>query len=159
MRNQVVTYHEDQKRCISEASPDPARRGLFLEHFSGTDIIINAVAENFNKSRPAVSKHVKVLSECGSSKSNNMAVSASAKQNWNSSEVSAWIDQYKQFWKSKLDAPKSISIKFKKIIIMSSNMKNTLDPGAQEPGYYLATDRIGMMCGPSPYTWPIMVGT
>ncbi|MBP8943783.1 MAG: winged helix-turn-helix transcriptional regulator [Saprospiraceae bacterium] len=66
---------------------------------------LNAVAENFNISRPAVSKHVKVLSECGliEIKQHGRERICEAKLE-QLGEVSSWVEQYRQFWESKFDA-------------------------------------------------------
>ncbi|MBP8942979.1 MAG: winged helix-turn-helix transcriptional regulator, partial [Saprospiraceae bacterium] len=52
------------RRDVFQAIADPTRRAI-LGLLAVQTLSLNAVAENFNISRPAVSKHVKVLSECG----------------------------------------------------------------------------------------------
>ena len=66
---------------------------------------LNAVAENFDISRPAISKHIKILTECGlvvikQQGSERYCEAKLQKLN----EVSKWIEQYKVFWTKKLDA-------------------------------------------------------
>lgn len=92
------------RRDVFQAIADPTRRAI-LGLLAVQSLSLNAVAENFNISRPAVSKHVKVLHECGlieiKQHGRERICEATLEQ---LSEVSAWIEQYKQFWESKLDA-------------------------------------------------------
>ena len=54
----------ETRRDVFQAIADPTRRAI-LGLLTVKALTLNAVAENFNISRPAVSKHVKVLEECG----------------------------------------------------------------------------------------------
>lgn len=47
-----------------QAIADPSRRRI-LQLLSKESLTINALAENFEMSRPAVSKHVKILNHAG----------------------------------------------------------------------------------------------
>jgi DNA-binding transcriptional ArsR family regulator len=66
---------------------------------------LNAVAENFNVSRPAISKHIKILTECGliviKQQGRERYCEAKLKK---LNEVSDWVEQYRKFWNNKLDA-------------------------------------------------------
>ena len=66
---------------------------------------LNAVAENFDISRPAISKHIKILAECGliTIKQHGRERYCEA-QLHKLNEVSKWIEQYRVFWTTKLDA-------------------------------------------------------
>jgi DNA-binding transcriptional ArsR family regulator len=66
---------------------------------------LNSVAENFEVSRPAISKHIKILTECGLVVINQVGrerycEASLAKLN----EVSDWVEKYRQFWTKRLDA-------------------------------------------------------
>ena len=52
------------RRDVFQAIADPTRREIInlLAHKS---LNLNAVAEQFDVSRPAISKHIKILTECG----------------------------------------------------------------------------------------------
>ena len=66
---------------------------------------VNTVAENFDVSRAAIYKHMKILIECGliDMKQQGRERYCEAKlQPLN--EVHNWIEQYKQFWTTKLDS-------------------------------------------------------
>ena len=66
---------------------------------------LNALADNFNISRPAVSKHIKILTECGllviKQQGRERFCQADLRQ---LQEVTDWAEQYRQFWMKKLDA-------------------------------------------------------
>ncbi|MBK6390807.1 MAG: winged helix-turn-helix transcriptional regulator [Saprospiraceae bacterium] len=92
------------RRDVFQAIADPTRRAI-LGLLAVQALSLNAVAENFNISRPAVSKHVKVLSECGlihiTQHGRERICEAKFEQ---LGEVSSWVEQYRQFWESKFDA-------------------------------------------------------
>ncbi len=66
---------------------------------------LNAVAEQFDVSRPAISKHIKLLTECGliSIRPQGRERVCEARLE-KLSEVSDWVEQYRKFWNNKLDA-------------------------------------------------------
>ena len=66
---------------------------------------LNAVAEKFHQSRPAISKHIKILTECGliTIKQQGRERHCEAKLE-KLNEVSDWVVQYRNFWNVKLDA-------------------------------------------------------
>ncbi len=94
----------DVRRDVFQAIADPTRRAI-LGLLAVNSLSLNAVAENFDISRPAISKHVKILNECGlvdiKQKGRERYCEARLEK---LSEVDQWIAQYKQFWEAKLDA-------------------------------------------------------
>lgn len=92
------------RRDVFQAIADPTRRSI-LGLLALQSLTLNAVAENYNISRPAISKHIKVLTECGliEIKQEGRERYCTAKLD-KLSEVNAWITQYRQFWEGKLDA-------------------------------------------------------
>jgi DNA-binding transcriptional ArsR family regulator len=92
------------RRDVFQAIADPTRRDIIglIAHQS---LNLNAVADNFDISRPAISKHIKILAECGllniTQRGRDRYCSANFKK---LNEVSAWVDQYRRFWSEKLDA-------------------------------------------------------
>jgi DNA-binding transcriptional ArsR family regulator len=94
----------ETRRDVFQAIADPTRRAI-LGLLAMQSLTLNAVAENFDISRPAVSKHVKVLEECGliSIKQQGRERYCEAKLE-KLNEVSLWVEQYRQFWESKLDS-------------------------------------------------------
>jgi len=92
------------RRDVFQAIADPTRRAI-LSLLAAQTLTLNAVAENFHISRPAISKHIKILNECGlieiKDKGRERYCEAKLEK---LNEVSQWIEQYKQFWETKLDA-------------------------------------------------------
>ena len=94
----------ETRRDAFQAIADPTRRAI-LGLLAIQTLTLNAVAENFNISRPAISKHVKVLEECGLITIKQQGRERYCEAKFDKlNEVSKWVDQYKQFWETKLDA-------------------------------------------------------
>lgn len=66
---------------------------------------LNAIAEKFDISRPAISNHIKILTECGM-----VVIKQQGRERYCEArldtlgEVSTWIDQYRQFWIERFDS-------------------------------------------------------
>jgi DNA-binding transcriptional ArsR family regulator len=92
------------RRDVFQAIADPTRREI-IHMITKQSLNLNAVAENFDISRPAISKHIKILTECGliviKQKGRERYCEAKLQQ---LNEVSDWVEQYRQFWNAKLDA-------------------------------------------------------
>ena len=66
---------------------------------------LNSVADKFDISRPAISKHIKILTECGLITINQKGRERHCEANLRKlNEVSDWVEQYREFWAKKLDA-------------------------------------------------------
>ena len=92
------------RRDVFQAIADPTRRAI-INMVAHESLNLNSVAEKFHVSRPAISKHIKILTECGliSIKQQGRERYCEAKlQKLN--EVSDWVAQYKQFWNAKFDS-------------------------------------------------------
>ena len=87
---------------------DPSRRQM-LVMLSKDSMTINSLAENFDMSRPAVSKHIKMLYEAGfiSIKGIGRHRYCILKQD-GFNEVQEFIDYFDKFWTSKLQRLESI---------------------------------------------------
>ena len=92
------------RRDVFQAIADPNRRAI-IDLLSAKTLTLNEVADHFDISRPAISKHVKILTECGlimiKQQGRERYCSADFKK---LSDVSEWVNQYREFWSSKLDA-------------------------------------------------------
>ncbi len=92
------------RRDVFQAIADPVRRDI-IALLSEQDLTVNAVAEKFEVSRPAISKHLKILSECGI-----IEISQSGRERYCSIQPSelipafVWIDQYRKLWEDKIDS-------------------------------------------------------
>lgn len=91
------------RRDVFQAIADPTRRAI-LGLLAVQSLTLNAVAENFDVSRPAISKHVKLLEECGLIKIKQQGRERYCEAKLDKlNEVSHWVEQYRQFWEKKLD--------------------------------------------------------
>jgi DNA-binding transcriptional ArsR family regulator len=92
------------RRDVFQAIADPTRREIIglLTHQS---LNLNSIADNFDISRPAVSKHIKILTQCGLITIKQDGRDRYCKANFGKlNEVSTWVEQYRKFWTEKLDA-------------------------------------------------------
>jgi DNA-binding transcriptional ArsR family regulator len=91
------------RRDVFQAIADPNRRAI-LDLLADNKLSLNGVAENFDISRPAISKHIKILVECGL-----VAIKQSGRERYceakfeKLTEVIDWAEQRK-FWAGKLNA-------------------------------------------------------
>src|SRR6185312_3345795 len=94
----------ETRRDVFQAIADPTRREI-IGLLANRSMNLNAVAENFDISRPAISKHIKILTECGL-----ILIRQEGRERFcearldKLNEVSEWVTQYRLFWTKKLDA-------------------------------------------------------
>jgi DNA-binding transcriptional ArsR family regulator len=92
------------RRDVFQAIADPTRR-VILGLLATQTLTLNSVAENFSISRPAISRHIKILKECGLVESRQDGREHYCKAKLDKlAEISDWIEQYRQFWEAKLDS-------------------------------------------------------
>lgn len=92
------------RRDVFQAIADPIRREI-IELISNESLTVNDVAEKFDISRPAISKHLKILNECGIIEINKKGRERYCKiQPQNLLPAFLWIEQYKKLWEDKLDS-------------------------------------------------------
>jgi len=92
------------RRDVFQAIADPTRRDI-INRIAHQSMNLNSIAENFDISRPAISKHIKILTQCGLIVIKQQGRERYCEANLQSlGEVSNWVDQYKVFWNKKLDA-------------------------------------------------------
>jgi DNA-binding transcriptional ArsR family regulator len=88
----------ETRRDVFHAISDPTRREI-INMIAYKSLNLNAIAENFNVSRQAISVHIKVLKECGL-----VVIKKQGRERYCEArlqtlkEVSRWIDQYRAFW-------------------------------------------------------------
>jgi DNA-binding transcriptional ArsR family regulator len=92
------------RRDVFQAIADPTRREI-INLISERSLNLNAIAENFDVSRQAISLHIKILTECGlvEIKSQGRERFCGARLN-KLSEVSTWVDQYREHWEKRMDS-------------------------------------------------------
>jgi DNA-binding transcriptional ArsR family regulator len=92
------------RRDVFQAIADPTRREI-IHLLANKTLTLNGVAENFKISRPAISKHIRILSECGLIVVHQQGRERYCEARLNAlREVSEWSAQYQKFWSARLDA-------------------------------------------------------
>lgn len=92
------------RRDVFQAIADPTRREI-IGLLANKTLTLNGVAENFEISRPAISKHIKILTECGLVVIKQQGRERFCEVDFNRlKEVAEWVKQYNRFWNEKLDA-------------------------------------------------------
>lgn len=92
------------RRDVFQAIADPTRRDI-INLLAHERLNLNAVAEKFEISRPAISKHIKILTECGLITIKQQGRERFCEANLKPlAEVEAWVAHYRAFWTAKLDA-------------------------------------------------------
>jgi len=92
------------RRDVFQAIADPTRREI-IQLLSKQSLNVNAVADNFDISRPAISRHVRILTECGL-----LVIRRQGRERYCQADlrklkqVADWTDRYREFWTKKLDA-------------------------------------------------------
>lgn len=92
------------RRDVFQAIADPNRRAI-LGLLANQKLSLNGVAQNFNISRPAISKHIKILEECGL-----VEIQRHGRERYcevrldKLNEISKWLEQYRTLWEEKLNA-------------------------------------------------------
>jgi DNA-binding transcriptional ArsR family regulator len=102
------------RRDVYQAIADPTRRAI-INMIAAEPHNVNTIAEKFDVTRQANSLHIKILTDCGlltiQQRGRDRFCEAKLDR---LSEVSAFVDQYRQHWESKLDSLETYLNKLKK---------------------------------------------
>ena len=91
------------RRDVFQAIADPNRRAI-LSLLARQSLSVNSVAKHFDVSRPAVSKHIKILAECGLVVIHKQGRTRYCHARLEKlSNVSDWVDQYQRVWQQRFD--------------------------------------------------------
>lgn len=91
------------RRDVFQAIADPVRRDI-IELLSNESMTVNEVADKFKISRPAISKHIKILKECGIIDINQQGRERYCLiQPKKLIPAFLWIEQYRKLWEDRLD--------------------------------------------------------
>ena|SRR5690606_451950 len=86
----------ETRRDIFQAIADPTRRAIILLLTVGA-MTPNAIAEHFNSSRQAVSKHLQILTECEILRQEQQGREIHYHLNADKmQEIEKWLEQFKQ---------------------------------------------------------------
>jgi DNA-binding transcriptional ArsR family regulator len=93
----------ETRRDVFQAIADPNRRAI-LGLLAKKNQTLNGVAENFDISRPAISRHIKILTECGLVVITQQGRERYCEARFNKlEEVTGWVEQYRKIWDQRLD--------------------------------------------------------
>ncbi|MFN8380838.1 MAG: metalloregulator ArsR/SmtB family transcription factor [Anaerolineales bacterium] len=102
------------RRDVFQAIADPNRRAI-LSLLAQQRLTLNGVAENFRISRPAVSRHIKILKECGL-----VVVIPQGRERYVEAhfdkleEVSDWLEKYRQLWEQRFNRLDEVLLEIQK---------------------------------------------
>jgi DNA-binding transcriptional ArsR family regulator len=91
------------RRDVFQAIADPNRRAI-IGLLANQKLTVNAVAEHFSISRPAVSRHIRILKECGL-----VFVHRQGRERYcevrldKLSEVAKWVEESRRVWEQRFD--------------------------------------------------------
>ena len=92
------------RRDVFQAIADPNRRAILSLLARQKRLSLHGVAKHFPISRPAISRHIKILAECGL-----VVVHQQGRERYcearldKLSEVSDWVGQSRMLWEGRLD--------------------------------------------------------
>lgn len=91
------------RRDVFQAIADPTRRAIILL-IAVNAMTPNALAEHFDSTRQAVSKHLRILTECDLVKQQPKGREIYYELNGNKlEEIESWLVQFKQIWENRFD--------------------------------------------------------
>jgi len=93
----------DMKRDVFQAIADPTRRAI-IALIALQAMTPNALAEHFDTSRQAVSKHLRILTECElltqEQKGREIYYRLEIEK---MKEIDTWLEQYRKIWESRFE--------------------------------------------------------
>jgi DNA-binding transcriptional ArsR family regulator len=93
-----IYNHITMKRDVFQAIADPTRRKI-ISLLVRQNLTLNEVAKNFKISRPAISKHIKILVTCGVVKIRPEGRQRICIAQLNQlKKIYDWVNQYQLFW-------------------------------------------------------------
>jgi len=103
MRNRPSGLPEELSLLFGALS-DETRRGILARLAEG-DASVGEIAAPFDVSRPAISKHLRVLERAGLvERRRDGRISRCSLRAAPMREAASWIDRYRAFWEHQLDA-------------------------------------------------------
>ncbi len=91
------------RRDVFQAIADPTRRAI-ISLIALQAMTPNAIAEHFDTSRQAISKHLKILSECELIKPTHQGREIHYQlEVQKMKEIDSWLDQFRQQWEDRFN--------------------------------------------------------
>jgi DNA-binding transcriptional ArsR family regulator len=96
----VINSATSRLSATFAALADPTRRAILARLASG-EATVSQLAEPFDMTQPAISKHLKVLERAGLiSRDRDAQRRPSRLEPGRLAEASVWLDQYRRFWQA-----------------------------------------------------------
>ena len=103
----------ETRRDVFQAIADPTRRAI-LVLLALQAMTPNAIAEEFQSSRQAVSKHIQILTECDLVKQEQRGREIFYHLNSNKmQEIDKWLEQFRKIWENRFDQLDQVLINIK----------------------------------------------
>ncbi len=101
--NGCILLFVSMKRDIFQAIADPTRRGI-IALIALQAMTPNAIAENFHTTRQAVSKHLRILTECEvvTQEQRGREIYYSLEID-RMKEIDQWLEQYRKIWEGRYE--------------------------------------------------------
>jgi DNA-binding transcriptional ArsR family regulator len=103
------------RRDVFQAIADPVRRDI-LSMLTRQQLNLNSIAENFHISRPAISQHIKILTECGL-----VVIDQQGRERYcylqpkKMSEVADWLEPFRELWEARHSRLDSLLVNMKAV--------------------------------------------
>ncbi|MEO8414831.1 MAG: metalloregulator ArsR/SmtB family transcription factor [Ginsengibacter sp.] len=102
------------RRDIFQAIADPTRRAI-ITLIALHAMTPNALAEHFDMTRQAVSKHIRILTECQLVKQEHAGREIYYKLDTNKmKEIDSWLEQFRKIWESRFNQLDNVIATIKK---------------------------------------------
>jgi DNA-binding transcriptional ArsR family regulator len=102
------------RRDVFQAIADPTRRAI-IALLALQAMTPNALAEHFNTSRQAVSKHLRILTECEMVKQDQQGREIYySLEIERMREIDKWLEQYRKIWQTRFDQLDDVLARIKK---------------------------------------------
>ena len=101
--NRTVSYSGRMRRDIFQAIADPTRRAIIVL-IATQAMTPNAIAEHFDVTRQAVSKHLRILSECQLLKQEQLGREIYYQLEVEKmQQIDIWLEQFRKIWESRFN--------------------------------------------------------
>jgi DNA-binding transcriptional ArsR family regulator len=101
------------RRDVFQAIADPNRRAI-INLVAYEPLNLNAIADHFEISRPAISQHIKILTQCGLISMKKVGRERYCEARLQQlDEVSKWVEQYRKSWEERYNRLDRLLIRMK----------------------------------------------
>ena len=103
----------NMRRDVFQAIADPTRRAI-IGLIALQAMTPNAIAENFNSSRQAVSKHLRILTECELVEQQHVGREIYYQLKMDKmKEIDRWLEQYRKIWENRFNELDNVLLNLK----------------------------------------------